>query len=154
MWKLLFEVGDISDKEAVEFLKRKGVEQEQAEEAVRDITGGRFELLNDYFRVWWSAGNDATRQKLFKATRDAVESVGIDERHPLFGALVAQQHIDKSPAKRLLGAKADTTLRALLDMNIIAAHPDYTFTFHSRHVESFFKQEVETQSDSPNGETR
>jgi hypothetical protein len=53
-----------------------------------------------------------------------------------------------------LGAKADTTLCALLDKNIIAAHPDYTFTFHSRHVESFFKQDVETQSDSPNGETR
>ena len=152
MRKLPFEVGDISDKEAVEFLKRKGVEQEQAEEAVRDITGGRFELLNDYLSV--STGNDATRQELFKETRDAVESVGIDERHPLFGALVAQQRIDKSPAKRLLGAKADTTLCALLDKNIIAAHPDYTFTFHSRHVESFFKQEVETQSDSPNGETR
>jgi hypothetical protein len=40
-----FEVGDISDKAAVEFLTRKGVEQEKAEEAVRDITGGRFELL-------------------------------------------------------------------------------------------------------------
>jgi hypothetical protein len=42
-----FEVGDISDKEAVEFLTRKGVEEKQAEEAVRDITGGRFELLNE-----------------------------------------------------------------------------------------------------------
>ena len=142
MRKPPFEVGDVSDKEAVEFLTRKGETQEKAEEAVRDITGGRFELLNDYLRVWRSAGNDATRQELFKATRDAVESVGIDERHPLFGALVAQQRIDKSPACLLLGVKADTTLRALLEKNIIAAHPDLTFTFHSRHVESFFKQEV------------
>ena len=65
MRKPPFEVCDISDKEAVEFLTRKGVEQEKAEEAVRDITGGRFVLLNDYIRVWRSAGNDATRQKLF-----------------------------------------------------------------------------------------
>ena len=140
MRKPPFEVGDVSDKEAVEFLKGEGVAEKQAEEAVRDITGGRFELLNDYLRV--SADNDARRKDLFKATRDAVWSVGIRERHPLFGALVAQQRIDKSPACLLLGAKADTTLRALLDKNIIAAHPDLTFTFHSRHVESFFKQEV------------
>jgi hypothetical protein len=142
MLKPPFEVGDICDKEAVEFLKRKGVVEKQAEEAVRDITGGRFELLNDYLRVWWSKGNDATRHELFKATRDAVESVGIGERHPFFGALVAQQRIDKSPAKRLFSDKADTTLRALLNKNIISAHPDLTFTFHSRHVETFFKQEV------------
>jgi hypothetical protein len=37
---------------------------------------------------------------------------------------------------------ADSSLRSLVDKNIIAAHPDLTFTFHSRHVESFFKQEV------------
>jgi hypothetical protein len=159
-----FEVCDISDKAAVEFLTRKGVEQEKAEEAVRDITGGRFELLRKFLDSSTAKGNDASRKELFKATRDAVESVGIGERHPLFGALVAQQRIDKSPAKRLLGDSADTTLRALLDKNIIAAHPDLTFTFHSRHVESFFKQEVfdrsagsggvHEDSDSPIGETR
>ena len=137
-----FEVCDINDKDAVKFLKGEGVEEKQAEEAVRDITGGRFELLRKFVEGWAATGNESTRQELFKATRDAVESVGIGERHPLFDALVAQQRIDKSPAKRLFGDKADTTLRALLDKNIIAAHPDLTFTFHSRHVESFFKQEV------------
>ena len=137
-----FEVCDISDKAAVEFLTRKGVEQEKAEEAVRDITGGRFELLIKYLDSSTAVGNDASRKELFKATRDAVESVGIGERHELFRTLVSITRLKDHPARLLLGDSADTTLRALLDKNIIAAHPDLTFTFHSRHVESFFKQEV------------
>ena len=142
MRKRPFEVGDISDKEAVEFLKRKGVAEKQAEEAVRDITGGRFELLNDYFRVWRSAGNDATRQELFKATRDSLKLGGFDPTHKFFRALASQERVDVDPARNLWGDKHITALRALLEKNIIAAHPDLTFTFHSRHVESFFKQEV------------
>jgi len=142
MWKLLFEVGDISDKEAVEFLKRKGVEQEKAEEAVRDITGGRFELLNDYFRVWWSAGNESTRQELFKETKKSLRLAGLSAHHELFRTLVLQKFVRDDPARDLCGDQHDQILRTLLDKNIIAAHPNLTFTFHSRHVESFFKQEV------------
>jgi hypothetical protein len=153
MRKPPFEVGDVSDKEAVEFLKGEGVAEKQAEEAVRDITGGRFELLNDYLRVWRFAGNDATRQELFKATRDLLKLGDFNPAHKFFRALVSQERIDVDPARNMWGDKHITALRALLDKNIIAAHPDLTFTFHSRHVESFFKQEVETQSDSPNGET-
>jgi hypothetical protein len=126
----------------VEFLKGKGVAEKQAEEAVRDITGGRFELLNDYLRVWWSAGNDATRQELFDKTAIDLDTAKVDKRHELFRALVSGQRVKILSARLLFGEKADTTLRALLDKNIIAAHPDLTFTFHSRHVESFFKQEV------------
>ena len=147
-----FEVGDISDKEAVEFLTRKGVEQEKAEEAVRDITGGRFELLNDYLSV--STGNDARRQELFDETKKSLRLAGLSAHHELFRTLVLQKFVRDDPARDLCGDQHDQILRTLLDKNIIAAHPDLTFTFHSRHVESFFKQEVETQSDSPNGETR
>jgi hypothetical protein len=142
MRKPPFEVGDVSDKEAVEFLKGNGVAEEQAEEAVRDITGGRFELLNDYLRVWRSAGNDATRQELFGETKKSLRLAGLSAHHELFRALVSGQRVKILSARLLFGDMADTTLRALLDKNIIAAHPDLTLTFHSRHVESFFKQEV------------
>jgi hypothetical protein len=138
-----FEVGDISDKEAVEFLTRKGVAEEKAEEAVRDITGGRFELLNDYLHV--SESNDAKRQQLFNETKKSLRLAGLSAHHELFRTLVAQKYVRDDPARDLCGDQHDQILRSLLDMNIIAAHPDYTFTFHSRHVESFFKQEVETQ---------
>ena len=71
-----------------------------------------------------------------------LDTMKIDKRHELFRTLVSQTRLTDHPARHLLGDSADTTLRALLDKNIIAAHPDLTFTFHSRHVESFFKQEV------------
>ena len=79
---------------------------------------------------------------------------GLSAHHELFRTLVSQKFVRDDPARDLCGDQHDQILRTLLDKNIIAAHPDLTFTFHSRHVESFFKQEVETQSDSPNGETR
>jgi hypothetical protein len=137
-----FEVGDISDKEAVEFLKRKGVEQEKAEEAVRDITGGRFELLRKFVDSWAAKGNESTRRDLYDKTRKVLDTMKIDGRHELFRTLVSQTRLKDHPARLLLGDMADSSLRSLVDKNIIAAHPDLTFTFHSRHVESFFKQEV------------
>ena len=137
-----FEVGDISDKAAVEFLTRKGVAEKQAEEAVRDITGGRFELLRKFVESWAAKGNESTRQELFKATRESLRLGGFDPTHKFFRALVSQKRIDIDPARNMWGDKHIASLRALLEKNIIAAHPDLTLTFHSRHVESFFKQEV------------
>jgi hypothetical protein len=137
-----FEVGDISDNAAVEFLKRKGVEQEQAEEAVRDITGGRFELLRKFVDSWAAKGNESTRRDLYDKTRKVLDTMKIDGRHELFRTLVSQTRLKDHPARLLLGDMADSSLRALVDRSIIAAHPDRTFTFQSRHVESFFKQEV------------
>ncbi len=139
MRKPPFEVGDVSDTDAVEFLKGKRVEEKQAEEAVRDITGGRFALLNDYLRGWRSAGNDATRQELFDKTQKVLHKANISKHHDLFRVLVTEQRIKDSQVRSLCGEKADATLSALLEKNIIAAHPNETFTFHSRHVESFFK---------------
>jgi hypothetical protein len=137
-----FEVCDISDKEAVEFLKGQGVEQEKAEEAVRDITGGRFELLRKFVESWAANGTESTRQELYDKIRKDLDAMKIDERHELFRTLVSQTSLKERPARLLLGDRADTTLRTLLDKNIISAHPNLTFTFHSRHVESFFNQEV------------
>ena len=67
---------------------------------------------------------------------------GLSAHHELFRTLVSQKFVRDDPARDLCGDQHDQILRALLDKNIIAAHPDLTFTFHSRHVESFFKQEV------------
>ena len=84
-----FEIGDISDKAAVEFLKGQGVEQEKAEEAVRDITGGRFTLLRKFVESWAAKGTETTRQELFDETRHALNMIKIDERHKFFRTLVS-----------------------------------------------------------------
>ena len=45
-----FLVGEIEDDEAVDYLVSKGINKENATDAVARITGGRFALLNDYIR--------------------------------------------------------------------------------------------------------
>ncbi|RHZ81271.1 hypothetical protein Glove_122g7 [Diversispora epigaea] len=42
-----FEVGDISDEEAVKFLQDSGIDKKKAEYAVKYLTGGRFTLLKE-----------------------------------------------------------------------------------------------------------
>jgi hypothetical protein len=135
-----FEVGDICDSDAVKFLVGKGVKKEQAEEAVRDITGGRFALLQRYVGSWAAKGNEATRAELYEKTKDVLENAGISERHDFFKTLATQKSVSKSRARQMWGGKDafNPVIRVLVDNNIVAAHPDLTYTFHSRHTEAFF----------------
>jgi hypothetical protein len=137
--RMPFEVGDIVDAEAVKYLVGKDVKKEQAEEAVRDITGGRFALLRSYVSDWAAKGNEATRADLFRETRKSLRLAGIDPRHEFFQVLLSQKSIDDDPARDMWGEKHVEILDTLLSKNIVAGHPNSTYTFHSRHVESFFK---------------
>jgi hypothetical protein len=137
-----YEVGDICDEDAVVFLTGKGVEKNQAVEAVRDITGGRFALLQRYVGSWAAKGNKATSEKLFEKTSMVLDASHIDERHEFFRALVDKTTIKDRPARQLWGGtdKFDSAMRVLVGNNIVSAHPNSTYTFHSRHVETFFKE--------------
>ena len=44
----VFQVNDISDDQAVQYLVSSGVPADLASDAVSTITGGRFRLLNEY----------------------------------------------------------------------------------------------------------
>jgi hypothetical protein len=140
-----YEVGDIFDKDAVDFLKGKGVEENQAIEAVMNITGGRFELLNDYVAAYKVMGNKSTYEQLFKETILSLRLAGLEKNHEFFKILVTNQSIDDDPARILWKDKFDSTMKILLEKNIIAAHPNLTYTFHSRYVETFFKKVFENE---------
>jgi hypothetical protein len=43
-----YEVGEISDEDAVDYLKKRGINQDLAKKVVKNITGGLFVMLNDY----------------------------------------------------------------------------------------------------------
>jgi KaiC/GvpD/RAD55 family RecA-like ATPase len=134
-----FEVGDIPDADAVEFLKGKGVAEEQAAEAVRVITGGRFALLTDYVAAYNAMGNKAAAAELFNAVEEQLsERVKLPRDHALFRALVEKGVVDAKAANALV---SEDTRSALLAENILAAHYPRTkaYTFHSRYVETFFK---------------
>jgi KaiC/GvpD/RAD55 family RecA-like ATPase len=136
--KQVYEVGDIPDADAVKYLVEGRVPQTQAEEAVRTITGGRFELLTDYVNVYAAAGNATTRDNLYRQVQKGLDEVNVDSRHAIFRDLLENKRIDDHAARLLWGGES-TVIRALLAKNIIAAHPDNTFSFHSRYVETFFQ---------------
>jgi hypothetical protein len=111
------------------------------------ITGGRFALLTDYI-------NDEETIKLPDAAvveakvgelermhvKDKLEVLQLAHDHAFFKALVATKRITSDERRTCkLGQPA---LDALLKANIIAAHPDGSYTFHSRFVERYFEKVV------------
>jgi hypothetical protein len=148
------EVGDICDADAVKFLVERGINKEQAEVAVRDITGGRFALLQRYLGSWKANTNEATRADLFRKTRKSLRLAGIDPRHEFFRTLLAKKQLDDDPARDMWGDKHETILNALLTDNIVAAHPNLTYTFHSRHVETYFKAVFGTDGNEAAGKDK
>jgi hypothetical protein len=137
--KEVYEVGDIPDADAVKYLVGRQVPHGQAEEAVRTITGGRFELLTDYVKVYAAVGNAATRDKLHAKVDETLRrSIKLSSDHVLFRTLLTRRVVDSATADALV---QEATLKALLAANILAAHPDPTkaYTFHSRYVESYFQ---------------
>jgi hypothetical protein len=43
-----FEVGEISDEDANDYLKKNGIDQDLAEKVVKNITSGLFVMIKDY----------------------------------------------------------------------------------------------------------
>jgi len=134
-----FEVHDISDDAAREFLVSRGMDAPgAAEEAVRTVTGGRFALLLDAASAAAAAKPvSAMREELHVATNVVLKGVGLAPGHALFHALVARGRVKSDAALDLAPADA---LAALLRANVLALHPDGSYAFHARHVESFFRE--------------
>ncbi|CAG8747841.1 14724_t:CDS:2, partial [Racocetra fulgida] len=101
-----FEVGDISDEEAVKFLQNSGIDQKNAEVSVKYLTGGRFTLLKE-----------------LQALNQLIE-VG---------------RIDIKQAKTIIPLN---TIRKLVEANILKEDQDFTVSFHSRYVDTYFKEEI------------
>jgi len=147
-----FEVQDIADDEAVAYLVGRGVGVQWAQEAVRTVTWGRFALLltvGEAGRNNIAPGSSPTQRpsvaairSMYHAGTDAtLKDLGLSRTHAFFSSLCL------SPLKRVTTSAARDELRkaeldALLRANVIAMHPDNTFSFHSRHVESFFQSTI------------
>jgi hypothetical protein len=135
-----FEVGDISDEDAVEFLKSRGVPDKAAAEAVSDCTGGRLVLLHTHAaRRSFGSGNKEVLKDHFRFIKEQLRNrVKVPRDHALFRALVERGAIGADEAAALASADA---LDALVKAFILSAHHPQAkaYTFHSRYVETFFK---------------
>jgi hypothetical protein len=138
---LPFEVRDVADDEAIKLLlaKHGTMQLEEAEEAVRTITGGRFHLLYS-FPAPASKSIEEYRSEKFDATEANLNTVGLNPTHPFFARLFT------STSKRIPGSTATALLEEgqlskLLEKKILSVRSDGSYAFNSRHVESFFTGE-------------
>ena len=128
----VYEVGDIGADDAMQFVvSRYGRDEAFARELVATIAGGRFPLLQDYGKT--SKPLDAIRAVLGIDTNTKLRAAGVRPTHPLLKAIAASTRITRDAAEELLDAPL---LRQLLRLNILAVHPDGTYTFNNRHVEA------------------
>jgi hypothetical protein len=132
-----FEVGDISDEDAVAYLKGLGVEVGRSEALVKEVAGGRFSLLQEH--AFAEEPFEDTVQQLYGKSAADLWDAGVESTCPLFSALLTQKSIPMAAAKKLM---AGDKIFTLLGLNILSVHPNGTYSFHSRHVESFVAKEA------------
>jgi len=137
-----FEVGEISDVDAISYLKKRGITPDLAEKVVKEITGGLFVMLNDFVSNHQKGIKYEEIQQILNAkTNIDMIDLQISENHILFKRLIANAKVRIDEA-RALGMPHEK-LELLLKKNILAIHPDLTYTFHDRHVSRWFNERIE-----------
>ena len=136
-----YEIGEIPDDQAVEYLTKNGISEDMAKRAVANLTGGLFVSLNKFVS---SSTRGMTYEQLVEQRDEDLRERLIDTKIPLHHALFLHlaKHNSVGTAKaRHLGMKK-AQLDLLLKDKILAAHPNETYTFHDRHTAMWFSREV------------
>ena len=134
-----FEIGEIPDDQAVEYLTKKGIREDEAKVTVANLTGGLFVSLNDFAS---SSLEGMTYEQLVEQRDSALAKklrrLKVAPDHAMFQQLVKCKSVRTGDD---LGM-AESQLDLLLLNNILAAHPNETYTFHDRHTATWFSREV------------
>ncbi|RIB18133.1 hypothetical protein C2G38_2037153 [Gigaspora rosea] len=137
-----FEVGDISDEDAVKFLQNSGVDQKNAEVSVKYLAGGRFTLLTE-LRALNQVNSknlfEEFKKRLFSQIKMNLRMVEIPKNHEFFIKLIEVGRIDIEQAETIIPI---SMIHKLVEINILKEHQDDTVSFHSRCVETYFKEVI------------
>ncbi|CAG8714162.1 9854_t:CDS:2, partial [Ambispora leptoticha] len=137
-----FEVGDISDEEAVKFLQDSGIDKKKAEDAVKYLTGERFILLEEVQllnRVNPKNLVEKFKEQMFTQIKRDLDTVELPANHEFFIKLIEVDHIDIRKAKTIIPLNM---IHKLVEANILKEHQDYTVSFHSRYIDTYFKEVI------------
>ncbi|RHZ44228.1 hypothetical protein Glove_750g52 [Diversispora epigaea] len=135
-----FEVGDISDEEAVKFLQDSGIDKKKAEYAVKYLTGGQFTLLKEIQvlnRVNPENLFEKFKVQMFTQIRRDLVTMKLPTNHKFFIKLIEVDHIDMEKAKTIIPLNL---IYKLVEANILREHEDFTVSFYSRFIDTYFKE--------------
>ena len=145
-----YEVGDISDEEAIRYLLSKNADlsRDRVTDAVLTITGGRFELLTTFEKNYKKDSNDEIRKQLYGELDRKLfgNSSILDEDHEFF-KLLLQGPVAIRAALRT--GVTNKQLDQLTKANVVSFHRKQTYTVHSRYIAHYFKDKpvVEPKSE-------
>ena len=131
-----FLVGEIEDDEAVDYLVSKGINKENATDAVARITGGRFALLNDYVADHQDGmTNDQVLANYKRATKSTLKHINVNVADDVFRAVSTGSLFEDDDSVSV------DKLAQLTRENVLTVNPSTRLvTFNSRHVQTFFTE--------------
>ena len=131
-----FLVGEIEDDEAVDYLVSKGINKENATDAVARITGGRFALLNDYIGDHQDGmTNDQVLANYKRATKSTLKHISVNVADDVFRAVSTGSLFEDDDSVSV------EKLAQLTRENVLTVNPRTRLvTFNSRHVQTFFTE--------------
>ena len=139
----VFEIGEISAKDAVHYLEERGVPTDVATRAVDTITGGLFASLNHFMSNYRRGKTlDDIVIDMDRKTKAALLTFGFNVKHPVFLYLIAHKRIGLEVCLEMKLTREQ--IQVLVNNNILAAHPNDTLTFHDRHVEVWFSRQCKS----------
>jgi len=130
----MFLVGEIKDDEAVDYLVSKGINKENATDAVARITGGRFALLNSYASAHQDGmTNDQVLVNYKRATKITLKHISVNVTDDVFRAVSTGSLFEDDDSVSV------EQLAQLTRENILTVNPcTRLVAFNSRYVQTFF----------------
>jgi hypothetical protein len=141
------EISDISDPEAIKYVvDRFELPAKVAAELVTTITGGRFPLLQAYGKSTRPLGE--IRAQLDSRVLVDLKLLEVPLTHALLRALLAAQPKGGLKAEAVLELMPPGKVEGLLRRNILAAHPNGTYSLNNRRVVALVKGAAEAEGAS------
>lgn len=133
-----YEIQEISNDEAVNYLVKYEVKKNIAEIAVNTITGGNFVSLQSFVvqHVKNNMSVDEICKQMDIALTKFMKVNHIPVNHEFFMKLVTNESIDMGTAVKIMN---NETITILLNANILVEHVNNTYSFYDRHKMTFFK---------------
>jgi hypothetical protein len=138
----IYEIGEVDDTDAVRYVVARFQRDEfWAQDLVATVTGGRFSSLE----LYGDSQRDLSeiRAVIDDAVLARLKGMGVPATHALFGAVLARAPLHRIAALELL---SEDDLTKLLSANILAAHPNGTYTFGSRRVAVLMREAHEKEA--------
>jgi hypothetical protein len=129
----VYEINEVTDKEATEFLVKRGVEQERAENCVTLFHGGR---LRPLLKLALSDDTmEATQLQCNDQIVHTLKQLELKKTHPLFVMLQRQGAVLAGKAADLVG---EDRLSRMLEGDLLSFHGNSTYTLNRRYHKRFF----------------